>query len=86
MCWLAQTTVSNRDRNWYANEGAADNTTEDTDPFNHKELLHKPIELKKKTGEKKSSSGWNTGASSRRSSEADLCEPSQPVKDTLFCL
>lgn len=38
--------VTNLDRNWYDQEQASDNTTVDIDPFNQKELLHKP------TGEK----------------------------------
>lgn len=40
--------VTNHDRNWYDNERASDNTTKDIDPFNQKELLHKPIGEKKK--------------------------------------
>lgn len=44
MCWLTQMMVTHHDRNWYDNEYASDKTTKDTDPFNHKELLHKPIE------------------------------------------
>lgn len=43
--------VTNIDRNRYDQEQASDNTTADIDPFNQKELLHKPI------GGKKSSSG-----------------------------
>lgn len=46
MCWLTQDDVAHHNSYWYDNEYASDDTAKDTDPFNYKELLHKPIFFK----------------------------------------
>lgn len=48
MCWLTQDDVAHHNSYWYDNEYASDNAAKDTDPFNYKELLHKPIFKRKK--------------------------------------
>lgn len=43
MCWLTQDDVAHHNSYWYDNDYASDDTAKDTDPFNYKELLHKPV-------------------------------------------
>lgn len=48
MCWLTQDDVAHHNSSWYDNEYASDDAAKDTDPFNYKELLQKPVNFLKK--------------------------------------